>query len=193
MGACRGRARLPRIRAGRAPGRTTGNGSYQRTDGLAAAGGGAWEPRDPEGYLSRLRGEAPGLDDLAVRYVREALRAFNARCYLACSVMLGVASEQAFRGLAEAFVAVNGEQDGKLSKLLLNPRSTYATRFEEFRRRLDPLRSALPHDLADVLTLMPSPSCCVSPATLSGTRPAQTSTRTPPACTCRWRACTCGR
>jgi len=84
-------------------------------DGRAAAGGGAWEPRDPEGYLSRLRREAPGLDDLAVRYVREALRAFNARCYLACSVMLGVASEQAFRGLAEAFVAANGEQDGKLA------------------------------------------------------------------------------
>lgn len=88
-----------------------------------------------------------------MRYVREALRAFNARCYLACSVMLGVASEQAFRGLAEAFVAANGEQGGKLGKLLLNPRSTYATRFEEFRKRLEPLRSALPHDLADVLTL----------------------------------------
>ncbi len=122
-------------------------------DGRAAAGGGAWEPRDPEGYLSRLRREAPGVDDLAVRYVREALRAFNARCYLACSVMLGVASEQAFRGLAEAFVAASSGQDGKLGKLLLNPRSTYATRFEEFRKRLEPLRSALPHDLADVLTL----------------------------------------
>jgi SpoVK/Ycf46/Vps4 family AAA+-type ATPase len=66
--------------------------------------------------------------------------------------MLGVASEQAFRGLAEAFVAT-GNQDGKLSRLLLNPRSTYAARFEEFRKRLEPLRSDLPHDLADVLTL----------------------------------------
>jgi hypothetical protein len=122
-------------------------------DGRAAAAGGAWEPRDPEGYLSRLRREAPGLDDLALRYVREALQAFNARCYLACSVMLGVASEQAFHGLAEAFVAMTDGEDGKLSRLLLNPRSTYAARFDEFRKRLEPVRSDLPHALADVLTL----------------------------------------
>lgn len=123
------------------------------TDGLDAAGGGAWEPRDLEGFLSRLRRDAPGLDELARQYVREALRAFNARCYLACSVMLGVASEQAFRGLAEAFVAAGDGPESKLARLLLNPRSTYAARFEEFRKRLEPLRSALPHDLADVLTL----------------------------------------
>jgi len=88
-----------------------------------------------------------------VRYVQEALRAFNARCYLACSVMLGVASEQAFRGLAEAFVAANGEQDGKLGKLLLNPRSTYATSLRGVPQA--PRAAALgpPHDLADVLTL----------------------------------------
>ncbi len=122
-------------------------------DGLVAAAGGAWEPRDPEGYLRRLRREAPSLDDLALRYVQEALQAFNARCYLACSVMLGVASEQAFRGLAEAFVEMNDAAEGKLGRLLLNPRSTYAARFEEFRKRLDPLRPGLPHDLADVLTL----------------------------------------
>lgn len=122
-------------------------------DGRTAAAGGAWEPRDPEGYLRRLRREAPGLDDLAVRYVQEALQAFNARCYLACSVMLGVASEQAFRGLAEAFVTITDGHDGKLGRLLLNPRSTYAARFEEFRKRLAPVRLELPHDLADVLTL----------------------------------------
>lgn len=37
--------------------------------------------------------------------------------------------------------------------MLLNPRSTSSIRFEEFRKRLKPLRSALPHDLADVLRL----------------------------------------
>lgn len=37
--------------------------------------------------------------------------------------------------------------------MLLNPRSTSSIRVEEFRKRLKPLRSALPHDLADVLRL----------------------------------------
>ncbi len=54
---------------------------------------------------------------LSSRAVEDQVRAFSARCYLACSVMLGVASEQAFRGLAGAFVAANGEQYGKLGKL----------------------------------------------------------------------------
>lgn len=123
------------------------------SDGRSAAAGGAWEPRDPDGYLARLRREAPRLDDLALRYVEEALRSFNARCYLACSVMLGVASEQAFLGLAEAFVAASRDTEGRLRRLLLDPRRAYATRFAEFRKRLEPSRAGLPHDLADVLTL----------------------------------------
>lgn len=151
MRACRGRTRVPRSERAGLQYRQL---AVEVVDGWP---GRCWRrrvgTRDPKGYLIRLRREAPELDDLAARYVREALRAFNARCYLACSVMLGVASEQAFRGLAEAFVDANGEQDRRLGRLLLNPRSTCATRFEEFRKRLEPLRSTLPHDLADVLTL----------------------------------------
>jgi hypothetical protein len=62
--------------------------------GIQAATGGGFEPRDPEGFLTRLRRNCPELEPAAERYVREALAAFNARCFLATSVMLGVAAEQ---------------------------------------------------------------------------------------------------
>lgn len=123
--------------------------------GVAVATGsvGAWEPRDPTRYLQRLKTAAPDLDEAAINYVREALRAFNARCYLATSVMLGVASEQVFGRLASAFVRAQPGQAGRLDALLSDPSKTYFKRFEEFRKRLEPQRRTLPPGLADPLTL----------------------------------------
>lgn len=86
-------------------------------------------------------------------YVTEALRSFNARCYLASSVMLGVAAEQVFGRLAKAFVGCAPRRTGKLPKLLDTPLATYHQRFNEFRKRLEPLRSSLPDGLADSITL----------------------------------------
>lgn len=121
--------------------------------GIEAATGGSWEPRDPERYLDRLRRRAPDLDPAAESYVREALRAFNARCYLATSVMLGVAAEQVFGRLAAAFVEAIAPEADALRKLLDNPGTTYYRRFVEFRKRIEPRRGELPDGLADSLTL----------------------------------------
>ncbi|HEX8207054.1 MAG TPA: hypothetical protein VF587_13420 [Solirubrobacteraceae bacterium] len=121
--------------------------------GIQAATGGSWEPRDPERYLDRLTTRCPELDTAAVAYVREALHAFNARCYLASSVMLGVAAEQVFGRLASAFARAYETDAASLSKLLGNPSTTYYKRFQEFRKRLEPRRGDLPDGLADNLTL----------------------------------------
>lgn len=64
------------------------------TAGVRVVEGGPWEPGDPAGYVRRLRHQVPDLDLLALRYVEEALRASSARCYVAASVMLGVASSR---------------------------------------------------------------------------------------------------
>lgn len=120
--------------------------------GIRVISGGPWEPSDPEGYLRRLRRQVPTLDPLAERYVEEALRAFNARCYLATSVMLGVASEQVFNRLAAAFVG-SGLAGDKLARLIDDPAKTYFARFQELRKRLEPIRDDLPENLGEVLTL----------------------------------------
>lgn len=121
--------------------------------GIQAVGGGAWEPRDPEGYLRRLRAHSPEVDPLAIRYVKEALAGFNARCYLATSVMLGVASERVMDGLARTVADALGESARKLRRELDNPRSSQLTRFKELRKQLEPMRTSLPDGLADTLTL----------------------------------------
>lgn len=102
-------------------------------DGRKVVKGGTWEPRDPEGYLARIRREVPDLDGLVELYLVEVLLSFNGRCYLATSVMLGVAAE--------------------IAKELAKPRGNYFTLWTEFRKRIEPIRQDLPNGLADALTL----------------------------------------
>ena len=123
------------------------------TIGLQVAAGGPWEPQDQEGYPRRLRQRVPTLDQAALRYVEEALRAFNARCYLASAVMLGVASEHVFMALANSAVNALGSRASKLKAALDNPRASQNSRFAELRKCLEPVRAQLPDDLADTLTL----------------------------------------
>ena len=132
----------------------TDNWRWRASDhGRQVAGGGNWEPRDSDGYLRRLRSFRQPIDEGALLYVEEALRAFRARCYLATSVMLGVAVESVFNGLAEAFVTAIPEKTTSLRKALNNPRASQNTRFEELRKALEPIRPQLPDGLADRVTL----------------------------------------
>jgi hypothetical protein len=121
--------------------------------GIQAATTGRWEPRDPDGYLKRLRRQAPDLEAAAFAYMAEALKDFNTGTYLSCSVMLGVAAEQVFGRLARAYVSARGDAADKLRRLLENEASTYYTRFVELRKRLEPERASLPDGLTDNVTL----------------------------------------
>jgi hypothetical protein len=91
------------------------------------------------------------VDDVAVRYVEEALRAFNARCYLATSVMLGVASERVVNLLGHVLADNLGARASKLSKLLASPTSRVAAQFDEARKLLAQMEP--PSGLSDTLTL----------------------------------------
>lgn len=120
--------------------------------GTKAATSGTWEPHDPERYMERLRAYSPSITPVAISYVEEALRAFNARCYLASAVILGVASECVMEGLARAVSdATPGAQ--QLRRAIANPRTSQFTRFVELRKQLEPMRNALPDGLADTLPL----------------------------------------
>lgn len=122
-------------------------------EGQRVAKGGAWEPRDPDGYLDRLHREIPGLDNLVELYLTEALQSFNGRCYLATSVMLGVAAERAFLIMAQSYAASSIAGAPAMAKELARPRSNYFALWTEFRKRIEPVRPDLPNGLADALTL----------------------------------------
>jgi hypothetical protein len=123
-------------------------------DGITAATSEGWEPRDPSRYIARLKERAPELEDAALVYVREALGAFNARCYLATTVMIGVAVEQVFGRAASAFATTLPAGQATLLRALLdNPATSYNKRVLEFRKRLEPRRTGLPEGTADTLTM----------------------------------------
>lgn len=130
------------------------NWRWRLTDrGRQAVRTGSWEPRDPQRYVQRIREGAPDVDDDALLYVREALAAFGAGCYIASSVMLGVAVEQVFGRLGAAFVGIAPDRYFKLDGMLSSSSVPQARRFDEFRKRLDPIRASVPDGLADPITM----------------------------------------
>ncbi len=113
-----------------------------------------FEPYDPDGYMSRLKGKIPDVDEVVLLYCKESLRCFNSKCYLAASVMLGVASEKAFLLLAEAFAQwLPNNQSEKLISIIRNPRENFITKFLEFRKRIEPHKPVLPEEFADNMAL----------------------------------------
>lgn len=135
-------------------GSSTDNWVWRATPlGLSIASGGAWEPRDQTGFLARLRRSKPAVSPEALVYVTEALSSFNARAYLATSVMMGVAAEQAFNELAASLVAAHPTTTVKLKRVLEDPRSSQRARYDEFRKAVEPLKNNLPDGLADPLTM----------------------------------------
>ena len=135
--------------------REPGNWTWWLTErGQQSVASGTYDPADPGGYLKRLAA-IPGLDSRIPVYVREALLTFESGCYLACAVMLGVASEAAFDDLVGAFERWSGltVTEAERFKQALEGRQ-YAARFDEFRKRLDPKKPQLPADLSDGLEII---------------------------------------
>lgn len=122
--------------------------------GLRAARSTEYEPNDPQEYLRTLKERIPQLDELVLLYAEEALGAYNSRCYLASSVMLGVASERAFQLLAEAFASwLPGSEAKRFRETFDNPRTQYVVKFAEFRKRIEPHKGDLPPEFADSMAL----------------------------------------
>jgi hypothetical protein len=118
-----------------------------------AEGADDYEPYDPEGYLAAIRSRTPDIDDLVMVYAGEALSAFKARCYLASSVMLGVASERAFLLLGEAAADWIGGGEGDNLRDVLRGSRNFLVKFSEFRKRIEPKKRDLPDEFSDSMAL----------------------------------------
>jgi hypothetical protein len=113
-----------------------------------------YEPEDPERYLETLKAQIPNLDEQIFLYAKEALGAYSARCYLASTVMLGVASERAFQLLGEAFASwLPSTEEEKFRETFDKTNRTYVDKFEQFRKRIEPRKSEIPSELSDNMAL----------------------------------------
>ena len=123
--------------------------------GIDAAQDGAVNPDNSGEYLERIKRIVPNTNKVVIQYAREAVTAYNARCYLASSVMLGVASEAAFIDMASSFggwLHLPKERERFLT-ILENSRQNYITKFLEFRKRIEKYKTQIPDELSDGMAL----------------------------------------
>ena len=122
--------------------------------GEAAAKDQEINPDDPSGYMQRLSDIVPDASEIVLRYARETLTSYNARCYLASAVMLGVASEAAFLETAISFGNwLPSSQAEKLLEIIRDPRTAYIRKFSEFRKRMETFKPKMPDELTDGMLL----------------------------------------
>jgi len=103
---------------------------------------------DVEAYEKSLRKEVPGIDDVTMIYVQEALHAFRSGCILSCSVMLGVAAEHTFDLIVDA--ALGNPKFEQLGRASMRDRQMLQ-RIEKFKKALESHRKEMPQDVKEAV------------------------------------------
>ncbi len=121
--------------------------------GRRAANGEEFNPDDPARYMERLLGAAPKTSETTKQYLREALKSYEQECFLASSVMLGVAAEDTSLEVAASFVTWQGKPADNLKAILANPKQFYVYKLQEFEKRLIAAKGSIPPDLSENIEL----------------------------------------
>src|SRR5438270_12881238 len=99
--------------------------------------------------MERLLEAAPRTSETTKRYLREALKSYEQECFLASSVMLGVAAEGTSLDVAASFVSWQGRPAHKLKATLENSKQFYVYKLQQFEARLIAARGSIPPDLSE--------------------------------------------
>jgi hypothetical protein len=114
--------------------------------------GGA-SPYDPEGYLIYLKREIPNVDPVILDYANEALQTFLKGNLLACSVMIGCASEKAVLLLIDEFIKAVSTARRASVQSSFDSRFSIIKKFEYLRAEFNPIKRQLGRDVADDLDI----------------------------------------
>jgi hypothetical protein len=113
--------------------------------GRAAASGMPFDPDASTPYISKLREPIPADDGVVLSYAEEAHRSYEARCYFAAVVMIGVASEVALLGLFASFGSYLDQLGSNSFAEQLKRKRMFAEKFETFRKFWN--STSLPEDI----------------------------------------------
>src|SRR5947207_7041157 len=94
-----------------------------------------------------------GTSDTTKQYLREALKSYEQECFLASSVMLGVAAEDTSLAVAASFVVWQGKPAANLKAILANPKQFYVYKLQEFEKRLIAAKGSIPPNLSENIEL----------------------------------------
>ncbi|HEX4840851.1 MAG TPA: hypothetical protein VFV60_01670 [bacterium] len=101
-------------------------------------------PYDPDGFVGRVQQDLR-LDDITLRYLREAVDGYSRNLPLSSSVMLGVASESLMLQLVEAFAGWREIDRTKFEDAVRG--RTISEVYKAFRKRLENKVDLLPPEL----------------------------------------------
>ena len=90
---------------------------------------------DVNSYLETIKSKIPLIDDTILFYLKESLHSFKAGCWIASSVMLGVASEKLFYIVADAFSDWLSENEGQRLKNDIS-RKPLSAAIDEYEKKL---------------------------------------------------------
>jgi hypothetical protein len=113
-----------------------------------AQGQAAYFFHDVSSYETAISREVPGINDVTLLYLKEAMQAFRSGCMLSATVMLGVAVEHTFMLLLEVVEASATHQKTFASVF---PERTLLQKFNKFRNLLDPMLKTLPAEIREDL------------------------------------------
>jgi hypothetical protein len=114
------------------------NWSIYLTDrGAEAAEDENLNPDSVPNYLRKIAGDVPDLSEAAKLHLEESLRAFASDCFLASTMMLGVAADAVFYDVALAYTKRLDTESGiKLMELIDKEPFAYIHKLTEFQKRL---------------------------------------------------------
>jgi hypothetical protein len=104
-------------------------------------------PFDPNGYLVSLQNRVPGLDDVTLTYLREAISTFNRNFYLSASVALGVAAESLIIRMIDSYISAFVNPQRKANAEGRYEGKQLRAQYGIFKQDFASLRPTLPRDL----------------------------------------------
>jgi hypothetical protein len=112
---------------------------------------------DPHGYVQRIRGRVPQINETVTFYLEQAVTCFSYRLLPAAAVMLGCAAEKLILDLVDAFIAALANQkEQENMKKELEKAHHISQAYAILWKRLEPKRKQFPHSLQENLEERPA-------------------------------------
>lgn len=117
------------------------------THGVECIKRGELLPFDPNGYLVSVQTRVPGLDNVTMTYLREAISTFNRDFYLSASVALGVAAEQLILRMIDSYVLAVADPQRRANAEKRYEGKQLRAQYAQFKQDFASLRPSLPREL----------------------------------------------
>jgi hypothetical protein len=110
-------------------------------------------PYDPDSYIKEIKNSILYIDDILLTYLSEAKTTYNRELLLSSTITLGVASERLILILIDVFIKSISDHAKQRRIIKEMNNKFFLAKYTIFRKYFDPIKSALPKEIADKLNI----------------------------------------